>query len=89
MIHGFRGTYKFIIDFDAAKYQSDARRVEQIDPFFLVRLVDVNADVACPVHSSGFGISDVGDIIHMSCSDQVSDIQCLRELSKEERGRIP
>lgn len=38
-----------------------------------MRLVDVHANVAGPVYSSGFGVADVGDVIDVSCSDRVSD----------------
>lgn len=38
-----------------------------------MRMVDVHADVAGPVYSSGLGIADVGDVIDVSCSDRVSD----------------
>ena len=60
-------TYKFIVDFDTSQDEPDTNRTEKAEPFLLVCLVDMNADVACPVYSSGLGVSNVSDIVDMPC----------------------
>lgn len=69
----FRGTHEFIVDFYAPEDQANSRRIEQVVPFFHVCLVDVSANVACPVYPGGFGVSDVGDIIDVAWIGHASE----------------
>lgn len=60
-------TYKLIVDFDTSQYEPDTNGIEKAEPFLLVCLVDMIADVAGPVDSSGLGVSNISDIVDMSC----------------------
>lgn len=59
-------SYKFIVDLDTSQDEPDPGGIDQIEPFFLMCWVDVGADVACPIHSCGLGVSHVGDIVDMA-----------------------
>lgn len=67
-------TYKLVIHFNTSQNESNTGRAEQSEPLFLVCFVDVCSNVACPIDSSGFGVSNVVDVVDMSCSQpQISD----------------
>jgi hypothetical protein len=58
--------YKFVVHFDALQDETNSLGADHIQPFLLVCGVDVIANVASPVHSSCFGISNVCDIVDMT-----------------------
>lgn len=60
-------TYKLIVDFDTSQDEPDTNGTDKAEPRLLVCLVDMIADVAGPVYPSGLGVSNISDIVDMSC----------------------
>jgi len=60
------GAYEFVVGFHASEDEAVAFGGPQLGPFFLVCAVDVVGEVLGPVYAAGFGVADVGYVVHMA-----------------------
>lgn len=83
--------YKFVVDLDTLQDEPDSRITKQVYPFFFICGIDMIADIACPVNSSCFGVSNISNVVDVTLADQLVryDLWIGEEKYKKKGRSIP
>lgn len=58
--------YKFVVHLDTLQDEPDSRTTKHVYPFFLICGIDIVTDIARPVYSSCFGVSNIGNVVDVT-----------------------